>query len=82
MMKKEEIPFEEAMSKLESITAELEKGNLSLEESMAKFEEGMELSKKCNEILQNAEKKITILLEENGTLKEENFAPIKGEEES
>lgn len=80
MMKKEEIPFEKAMSKLESITAELEKGNLSLEESMAKFEEGMELSKKCNEILQNAEKKITILLEENGTLKEENFDPTKGEE--
>ena len=81
-MEKEEIPFEEAMTKLESITVELEKGNLSLEESMAKFEEGMKLSKTCNEILQNAEKKITSLLEENGTLKEENFAPIKGEEES
>lgn len=76
-MKKEEIPFEEAMTKLESITAELEKGNLSLEESMTKFEEGMELSKTCNAILQNAEKKITILLEENGTLKEENFDPTK-----
>ena len=79
-MEKEEIPFEEAMTKLESITVELEKGNLSLEESMAKFEEGMKLSKTCNEILQNAEKKITILLEENGTLKEENFDPTKGEE--
>lgn len=76
-MEKEEIPFEEAMTKLESITVELEKGNLSLEESMAKFEEGMKLSKTCNEILQNAEKKITILLEENGTLKEENFDPTK-----
>ena len=44
------------------------------------FEEGMELSKTCNAILQNAEKKITILLEKNGTLKEENFDPTKGEE--
>ena len=74
-MKKEEIPFEEAMTKLEKITAELEKGDLSLEESMEKLEEGMQLSKICNEILQNAEKKITILLEENGELKEENFVP-------
>ena len=70
-----EMPFEEAMEKLETITTELEKGDLSLEESMKKFEKGMELSKICNEILQNAEKKITILLEENGEWKEENFQP-------
>ena len=69
------MPFEEAMEKLETITTELEKGDLSLEESMKKFEKGMELSKICNEILQNAEKKITILLEENGEWKEENFQP-------
>ena len=74
-MEKREIPFEEAIMKLESITEELEKGSLSLEESMEKFEQGMQLSKICNEILQNAEKKITILLEENGELKEENFIP-------
>ena len=46
-----------------------------LEESIQIFEEGMKLSKKCNEIIENAEKKITILLEKNGELKEESFTP-------
>ena len=70
-----DISFEEAMEKLEKIANELENGNSSLEESLEKFEEGMKLSKKCNEIIENAEKKITILLEKDGELKEENFVP-------
>ena len=69
----EEMSFEQAMKNLEQIAQELESGNLNLEESLAKFEEGMQLSKKCNEILENAEKKITILLEKEGKLEEENF---------
>ena len=59
---KEDINFEDAMEKLEKIAEELESEDLSLDESVKKFEVGMELSKKCNEILQNAEKKITILI--------------------
>ncbi len=59
---KEEINFEDAMEKLEKIADELESEDLSLDESVKKFEDGMELSKKCNEILQNAEKKITVLI--------------------
>ena len=69
----EEMSFEQAMKNLEQIAQELESGNLNLEESLAKFEEGMQLSKKCNEILENAEKKITILLEKEGKLEEEIF---------
>ena len=68
-----ELKFEEAMQELESIANELENGNLSLEQSVAKFEEGMNISKKCNEIIENAEKKITILLQKEGKLEEENF---------
>ncbi len=68
-----EMNFEESIIKLEEIANELENGDLSLEESLTKFEEGMNLSKKCNEIIENAEKKITILLEKNGEIKEENF---------
>ena len=60
---KEDISFEEAMEKLEKIADELESEDLSLDTSVKKFEEGMELSKKCNEILQNAEKKITVLID-------------------
>lgn len=71
----EEINFEESIEKLEEIAGQLEKGDLSLEESLKKFEEGMKLSKKCNDIIENAEKKITILLQKNGEMQEENFIP-------
>ena len=65
--------FESKLEDLEKIVSELEKGDLSLDNSVNKFEEGMKLSKECNKILEEAQKKITILLEENGEFKEENF---------
>ena len=65
--------FEDNMENLEKIVTELEKGDLNLDESIAKFEEGIKISKECNKILEDAEKKITILLEKNGEIKEENF---------
>lgn len=66
--------FEEKMKKLEEIAVELEKGNLDLDSSVSKFEEGMKISKECNEMLEKAEKKITMLIKgENGELAEENF---------
>ena len=52
--------FEESMKKLETIVTELENGNLNLDESVKKFEEGMKIAKQCNNILEDAEKKITI----------------------
>ena len=55
--------FEERMSNLETIKRELEKDDLSLDEAVQKFEDGMKISRECREILDNAEKKITILLE-------------------
>ncbi|MBQ3414908.1 MAG: exodeoxyribonuclease VII small subunit [Clostridia bacterium] len=65
--------FEINMEKLEKVVAELENENLSLDESVKKFEEGIELSKKCNEILQKAEKRITILLENAENYEEKDF---------
>ena len=65
--------FEEQMENLEKIVAELENGNLNLDESVNKFEEGIKISKECNKILEEAEKKITILVNENGEMKEENI---------
>ena len=55
--------FEEKMISLEEIKKDLEKDNLSLDEAVNKFEEGMNISKECREMLDEAEKKITILLE-------------------
>lgn len=72
---KEKLTFEESMERLEGIAKELEKDNLSLDESIAKFEEGMKLSKDCKEMLSNAEKKITILIDG----KEEDFIPKEEE---
>ncbi len=73
MSKKEELNFEELMIKLEDITNRLENEKLSLDESVKLFEEGMEISKECNNKLEDAEKKITILINENNEIKEEDF---------
>lgn len=55
--------FEEKMLNLELIKKDLEKDDLSLDDAVKKFEDGMKISRECREILDNAEKKITILLE-------------------
>lgn len=66
--------FEEMIESLEQIANDLESGKLSLDESVKKFEEGMEISKQCSEILENAEKKITILTKDTeGNIKEDTF---------
>ena len=65
--------FEELIEKLEAITNKLENDKLSLDESVSLFEEGMKLSKKCNTKLEEAEKKITMLINENGEISEEKF---------
>ena len=74
-MMSEDINFEDAMKRLEEIANELEKGDLTLDESVKKFEDGISLSKKCNEFLDNAEKKITMLINNGEEIKEENFIP-------
>ena len=75
MSKENKDNFETSMKKLEEIVTELENGNLNLDESVKKFEEGMKIAKQCNNMLEEAEKKITILLEGNdGELKEEDFS--------
>lgn len=68
-----EANFEETIKQLEVIANELEKGDLNLDESVSKFEEGMKLSKTCSEILENAEKRISILIRKDDEVTEENF---------
>ena len=65
--------FEEQMEELEKIVSELESGNLNLDESVSKFEEGINISKECNKILEEAERKITILVNKDGKMQEEDF---------
>lgn len=71
---KKDINFEDTIKELETIANQLEKGDLNLDESVSKFEEGMKLSKECSKILEDAEKRITILLKsDNNDITEENF---------
>ncbi len=62
----EELSFEAALKRLEEIVAELEGGRLSLEDSLSRFEEGMRLSKLCQEKLKGVELRIEKLVAEGG----------------
>jgi exodeoxyribonuclease VII small subunit len=55
--------FEALYKRLEESVSKLEKGGLTLEESLALYEEGMQLARRCQELLQNAELRITRLQE-------------------
>jgi exodeoxyribonuclease VII small subunit len=69
-----ELDFEQAMKRLEEIVKSLEEGALSLEESLKIFEEGVKLSRLCNRKLEEAEKKVEILLQgEDGHKKPQPF---------
>lgn len=65
--------FEDKMKELEQIAQELENGDLNLDESMKRFEAGIKISKECTKILDEAEKRITILIEDNGKLEENKY---------
>ncbi len=65
--------FESALARLEQITQELESGDLSLEASLKKFDEGIKLTEFCNAKLSEARTKVEILLEIDGRLKAEPF---------
>lgn len=57
----EEIKFEKALEKLEKIVEDLESGDVSLDEALKKYEEGVKLSRTCQSRLSQAEKKIEVL---------------------
>ena len=56
-----EIKFEETLKKLEKIVQDLENGDLSLDEALKKYQEGIEFARACSQRLENAKKKIDIL---------------------
>ncbi len=66
--------FEAALARLEDIVTELDSGDLPLEQSLKLFEEGTKLSRICNKRLEEAERKVEILLKDkNGNIKAEPF---------
>jgi exodeoxyribonuclease VII small subunit len=86
MAKRKSLPdndlvFEEALKKLEIIVQELETGDLLLDDALAKFTEGMNLSNQCLQKLNFAEQQINIILKnQNGKIVERPFE-VTGEEE-
>ena len=66
--------FEKSIQQLEEIVQELESGDLPLEKAIHRFEEGISLSKRCSKMLDETEKKISVLIREtDGTLSEKPF---------
>jgi exodeoxyribonuclease VII small subunit len=61
MIMSKPIHYEKSIAELEVIVAQLEKGDLTLEESLKQFEKGITLARKCQEVLTQAEQKIEIL---------------------
>ncbi len=69
--------FENALARLESIVGELEQGELALEKALKLFEEGIKVSRFCSTKLNEAERKLEILLkDEMGELTEKAFQPV------
>ena len=66
--------FESALARLEKITEELEQGDLSLEASLKKFDEGIQLTEFCNKKLSEARTRVEILLQKEDRLEAEPFA--------
>ena len=68
--------FEQGLARLEKIVALLERGEVPLDESLALYEEGAGLIKRCNAALDQAEKRVSILLQgEDGRIQEQVFDP-------
>lgn len=74
-MNEQNMTFEQSMTRLEQIVRAMERGEVPLEESLKLFQEGTELVRKCNTLLENAQLQVkNILVSQDGTPKEEEFA--------
>jgi exodeoxyribonuclease VII small subunit len=74
-MEEAAVSFETAMERLDKIVAELENGDVPLEQAIELFQEGMKLSRLCSQKLEQVERKIEMLIEEEGSLQKKPFQP-------
>ena len=73
MPAKKSINFEQSMAELEKLVEEMEAGELSMEDMLKRFEQGIALTTDCQKALQQAELKVKELVEKNGKLLEKDF---------
>lgn len=77
-MTKEKQQFEDEMKRLQKIVEELASGKLTLGESLKKYEEGVKLAQVCAQALQDAQRKVELLMKKEGKFSLEKFE--EGEE--
>ncbi len=75
MAKQPQIQFEAAISELNDLIEKMEQGKGTLEESLANFEKGVQLTRICQQSIKDAEQKIQVLVEKNGQVSLEPFLP-------
>ena len=76
------LKFEDALARLETIVTELERGDLPLNDSLKMFEEGIKLSKTCLKMLDDAERKVEIMVQDKDGKKRVEAYSVEEEEKS
>jgi exodeoxyribonuclease VII small subunit len=79
--KKKAVNFEESLKALEALVTQMEKGDLSLEESLQAFEQGVALTRDCQARLASAEQQVRKLMEDQGEILLEPFDPLENDDE-
>lgn len=79
--KKKAVDFEQSLAALEALVIRMEKGDLSLEESLKAFEDGIRLTRECQSRLAAAEQQVHLLMEEQGELRLESFDTPESDDE-
>ena len=75
MPKGKKIDFEASLGRLEQLVEKMEEGDLSLEDSLKTFEQGVKLTRDCQQALTEAEQKVQLLMEKNGEILSEPLDP-------
>ncbi len=71
------IDFEKSLKKIEKIVHDLEEGNISLDDALKKYEEGIQLAKNCSKMLKDAKARVEKLVKKEDDLITEEFEPEK-----
>lgn len=74
------VDFENALKQLETLVGRMERGDMSLEESLQAFEEGVKLTRLCQETLAAAQQKVQVLVQQDGKADVQPFASDEGNE--
>ena len=70
--------FEAALTELEALVEKMEQGDLTLDESLKQFERGVQLTRSCQQALQEAEQKVQVLLEKGG---QQTLEPLQSDDQ-